>query len=73
MAKKTGNVGFTTAKSVEFIKGKNRKSIVARGIKAWALIKLKNPKINALEIYEDHDIHLDKTEAMIRVEIKPCK
>jgi len=44
-----------------------------RPIKAFAIVNIKNPKISAMEIYEDKDVHFDKGEEIIRVTINPCK
>jgi len=42
-----------------------------RKIKAWAVIK--NNKLNALEIYADKDVVLNKGEELARVEIGVVK
>ena len=44
-----------------------------RPIRAWAIVKVKNPKIDALEIYKDKNVLMLKTEKLIRVEIRPIK
>lgn len=44
-----------------------------RTIKAYAIVKKKNPKLEVREIYEDKHVFLNKDEKIIVVEIKEKK
>lgn len=39
-------------------------------LKAYAIVKKKNPRINLLDIYENKDIKVEKNERLIKVMIK---